>query len=384
MERSIDDYLDRPLGEVRRREAEAFDEMARPLGTAVVLHGAGRFGRRVSAALRGRGVEPLAFSDGNPSLWGQVIDGVGVLSPEDAARALGSRASFVVTIWNNTHDFISTRAMLLGLGCERVIACPALFYKYPEEFLPYFSMDLPHRIVERRDRVREAYGLMADDESRREFLREMQWRMDLDFSGSPPRPMSGQYFPPDLLKFSGADVFFDCGAFDGDTVTRFLEVTEGSFGKILAFEPDPRNLDALARSVGALSSDVQGRVELHGVAVGARAERVRFDAEGLSSSGVDPCGAIEVQGTTLDAFLGRERPTYIKMDIEGAELDALRGGERLIRESTPALGICVYHRPEDLWEIPLFISALSPAYSLHLRRYAEIPWELVCYGIPRS
>jgi FkbM family methyltransferase len=243
-------------------------------------------------------------------------------------------------------------------------------------------MDLPHKIIEQRERVRRAYGLMADETSQQEFLREMRWRMDLDLTGPPPMEMSDHHFPTDLLKLSGDDVLFDCGAFDGDTLLQFLELTKGRFKKIIALEPDPQNYEKLRRCVAALPVEVKERVELHKVAVGARAETLRFNAEGLASSGFDASGCTEVEAIPLDAFVGREHPTYIKMDIEGAEMDALRGGGCLIRESRPTLAICVYHCPDHLWEIPLAIAAFSPAYGLHLRRYAEIPWELVCYGIP--
>jgi len=85
--------------------------------------------------------------------------------------------------------------------------------------------------------------------------------------------------------------------------------------------------------------------------------------------------------TKLDNVL-MEPPTYIKMDIEGAELEALWGARKLLKEHKPVLAICAYHTSDHLWEIPLLIHAIQPDYKLHLRRYAEGAWELVWYAIP--
>ena len=72
------------------------------------------------------------------------------------------------------------------------------------------------------------------------------------------------------------------------------------------------------------------------------------------------------------------------MDIEGAELDALIGARRTLVRDRPILAIAAYHRASDLWTIPRLIKSIVPEYDLHLRRYAEDCWELVCYAIPSS
>jgi hypothetical protein len=70
------------------------------------------------------------------------------------------------------------------------------------------------------------------------------------------------------------------------------------------------------------------------------------------------------------------------MDIEGSELQALEGAQNTIRKHVPALSICLYHRQEDLWTIPLFIASLSDKYRLFLRRHSDDCWEQICYAIP--
>jgi hypothetical protein len=77
-------------------------------------------------------------------------------------------------------------------------------------------------------------------------------------------------------------------------------------------------------------------------------------------------------------------PTYIKMDIESAEPEALRGAQRLLRRHHPILAICTNHRSEHLWQIPNLIHSISSEYHIFLRRYAEECWKGVCYAVPSN
>ena len=90
-----------------------------------------------------------------------------------------------------------------------------------------------------------------------------------------------------------------------------------------------------------------------------------------------------IQCVSLDEALPGFAPSLIKMDIEGAEMDALQGARTLIARHCPGLAISVYHRPEHLWQIPLWVNHAMPgAYRLSLRSHAYNDFELVLYAIP--
>ena len=90
----------------------------------------------------------------------------------------------------------------------------------------------------------------------------------------------------------------------------------------------------------------------------------------------------DVEVAPLDEILAGTRPTYIKFDVEGAEHDALVGGSETISANMPVLAVCLYHRPEDLWDLPLLVQSLRPDYRLHVRRYSDERWETVLYAVP--
>jgi FkbM family methyltransferase len=375
-------YLSVDVHGLEAWERALFDLQAGPLSRKLVLYGAGNIGKSVLSGLRKNGIAPLAFSDQNAYLWGSEVDGLLVLSPEEAAGMFGDRAAFVVTIWNRDHCYPDIRQRLTGLGCARVMSCAALFYKFPKTFLPYYSLDLPSRILAHGKEIESAFALMADEESRREFICELRFRMCLDFNVPITRTMSEQHFPTDLLQIGRDAVFLDCGAYDGDTLARFLDFCQGHFTRAIAFEPDPENFERLKDYVQSLPEHVCHRLQCISAAIGAEAGQIGFGANGTEASSVSSEGNLSVECLPLDSLVGKVAPTFIKMDIEGAELEALRGAHLLIKDTRPALAVCVYHRPSHIWEVPLAINALWEGYRIFLRRYAQLPWDVVCYAIP--
>lgn len=365
------------------RERTAFDE-AVPPGTPLVLFGAGNLGRRTLKGLLRLGVPPIAFTDNNPSLWGTEIEGIPVLAPVDAAARFDS-AAFIVTIWTGEgwDKMGQRRAQLLGLGCKRVVPFGLLFWKYPEVFLPHYAMDLPHRVLEDADTVRAVLDLWEDDASRREYVAQVRWRLHHDFDSLPEPVKTEIYFPSDVFVTIDEEVFVDCGAFDGDTLRRFLHHRHGQFQRVLAFEPDPANFAQLAQCVAGLPARESERIDLHRQAVGARRELVSFDAMGNEASFVGS-GSMEVESVSLDDVCLDISPTYVKMDIEGAEPDALRGARRILAQDAPALAICSYHRQDHLWRLPALIRAASDQHHFFLRPQLLDVWDLVCYAVPHE
>ena len=107
------------------------------------------------------------------------------------------------------------------------------------------------------------------------------------------------------------------------------------------------------------------------------------DATGTAGS-AGGSGSLEVQGEPLDRVLANETPTYLKMDIDGAEPDALLGARRTLERCRPTLAVCVYHEQDHLWRIPLWIDSLKLGYRFFLRPHHEECWDLILYAIPEG
>lgn len=108
-----------------------------------------------------------------------------------------------------------------------------------------------------------------------------------------------------------------------------------------------------------------------------------FDAAGTASSKIlsEPTN-IAVDVAAIDDIVDPEdKITFIKMDVEGAELESLKGAKRTIQRDYPKLAICIYHKPEDMVTIPTYIKKLVPEYKLYIRHHTYHTEETVLYAI---
>ncbi|MEY2558845.1 MAG: hypothetical protein QOE34_2270 [Verrucomicrobiota bacterium] len=344
----------------------------------LVLFGTGQLGRIALDNLQSLGQPPLAFADNNSSLAGTNVNGIPVMAPSDAA-AKHPGSLFVITVYTND----PVRRQLREMGIE-FITFAELAWCYPEAFLPREGLELPDKIFSEAEDVRAALELWADEASRREYLGQLAWRSTLDPAALPAHsPVEGTYFPPDLFDFVPDEVMVDCGAFDGDSIRAFLQRTGDSFKDIVGLEPDPVTRTRFEKWRATLAQERANKIHLLPFATGDKRETLSFDSTGTVVSAVGS-GQVTVKCLPLDESVARFAPTFIKMDIEGAEPATVRGAKQIISDRQPILAVCLYHAQEHLWQIPLLIQSLNPDYSLFLRRYSDECWEIVCYAIPTN
>jgi len=377
--------LSESVPEAAHREITTFENALKPFSKRVVIYGGGNLGRRTLAGLKGTGIEVIAFVDRNPMLWSQTIAGIPVYGPEEAALRFGSNALFVIALWHPTRTtgIESVSQMLRKLGCAGVISFAPLYWRYSSQYLPYYMWDLPSRAIHSAERVRFAFELFADSyNSQSRFVQQLRLRTHADFAYPEPPADHPAYFPP-LFQPVSDECFIDCGAFDGDTVRVFLDWSNRSFSKVVAFEPDPRNADALEVFAGRDKS-LKGRMEIFRNATGERADIVRFAASGKTDAAISAAGDIEVKCVTLDHILASQHATFIKMDIEGAEMSTLRGAREVIGRERPILAVCVYHQQDHLWEVPLTIHSQMAKARFGLFGYFMEGMETVCYAVPQE
>ena len=234
------------------------------------------------------------------------------------------------------------------------------------------------------DAIRAGYACLTEQKSRQEFAAQIAWRCTLDYDRLPPPDSASEiYFAPDLVRLSDHEVLVDCGAFDGDSIRLFRDRTAGAFRHIYACEPDAANREALARYIASLPERERDSVSVLPFAVGASNGRVSFHSSGTAGSRMTTEESVDsIECRRLDDLLEGIAPTFIKMDIEGSEPDALSGATATIRAHRPLLAVCAYHKSEHLWTLPALIRAALPEYRISLRRYAEECWETVFYAVP--
>lgn len=381
MRKELEHLLSEPVAAARARAASAFDEVAgdRP----IVIFGAGGLGRRTARGLAALGRPAIAFADNNPALAGTRLEEIPVYSSIDAVARYGRDAVFVVAVWRSpaTERMSERIARLRALGAQRVTSFATLGWKFPDRFLPYYAIDLPEKVLEAKDDVLRAFELLEDDRSRREYVAHIRLRLLLDFDRLSDPADEPEYFAPDLFHLSNEERFVDCGAFDGDTVRSFLKLVPRFAGRVHAFEPDPASFGKLRAWRDGLAAPLRERIEVSRAGVGARRGRVSFNEGGGTGSSIGD-GAGEIEIVPLDEAVASMRPTLIKVDTEGYEPEVLDGARRTISTFAPRLALCVYHRQDHPWRIPLMTHALHGGYRFTLRSYCLDGWDLVLYAVP--
>ena len=186
-----------------------------------------------------------------------------------------------------------------------------------------------------------------------------------------------QYFGRPFLNQDSNEIFIDAGAMNGETLLFFRNWNKGRYKKIYSFEPDPKNYALLLETI--CREKISNVVPLN-IGLYSQKSELSFDMQGTASSSVKEDGNIVVKVDKLDNIIDDEKVSFIKMDIEGAELEALKGSERIIRNNTPKLAICVYHKPEDIIEIPFFVLSLNPTYKLAIRHHSWGRNETILYA----
>lgn len=190
------------------------------------------------------------------------------------------------------------------------------------------------------------------------------------------------YFDLDQMNPQAACEFFvDAGCFDGYTTKEFFRWCRNK-GYAYCFEPDSENIGTVQKT---LSSDAE-RYELIEKALWSKTTTLSMVAKGNFATSVtlpnEGNHLPRVEAAALDDLLGDQEVTFIKMDIEGAEIEALRGAQKIITEQKPKLAISIYHKPEDILTIPQLILEYNSSYKFYLRHYSFSDYDTVLYAIP--
>jgi FkbM family methyltransferase len=251
------------------------------------------------------------------------------------------------------------------------------------------------------DRIADVFNLLADEKSKALFVRRLaliasgyegrMYRAFLeDFSepvlqygyDNPERltkPGSYFYFNNDVLRLEDNEVLVDGGAFSGDSTDEFVRACKKNhvrYKHVVCFEPDLSNYGKLIentskyRDVTCLRFGLWShRATLRFVSSAQTESYCARVQEASAEARVVP--DMEIETADIDGQLPCRDATFIKMDIEGAEMEAIQGAADTIRSRSPKLALSVYHNTGDLYEIPLLVHQLNPGYKLYLRHFGN-------------
>lgn len=312
------DFVDTIIKMNYQWEIDFYDDFRAIMGRKrIVIFGAGSDGRMTYDILKKNNIPVYGFCDNDISKQGMKIDGVDIVSLQRVLEE--NRDSFIIIASQK-----EAGSML-------------------------------HQLTDSR------------------FPRENIWYPRL---GALYATTGWQYFDcPGLNPLGKEEVFVDAGCYDMSTSKAFVKWSSGQYKRIIAFEPDQYN-----QAVCLKNMDLENFELLPYAAWSETREGLCFMSAG-SGSGVSSKSDTKVHAESIDNVLKGERATFIKMDVEGAEIKAIEGAAYTIKNYKPRLAICVYHRPEDIYNIPLLLMQYREDYKFYIRHYTSCSYETVLYAV---
>ncbi|MCR5074533.1 MAG: FkbM family methyltransferase [Ruminococcus sp.] len=231
---------------------------------------------------------------------------------------------------------------------------------------------------ENAEKLRAVYDSLADDYSRKVYANIINFKIsgNIEYLENVTTPKAEIY--KNIIKPHMNETYVDLGAYNGDTIRELLEFTHGRYHAIYALEPDRKNFKKLSKFV-----DGMPHVYAYNAAVWSTETELPFSAKAGRQSAITASSDTMVETRSVDGILGKRPASIIKMDVEGFEREAIWGASQTIAHYTPKMMVSLYHRNEDIFELPLLIKAINPKYKLYIRHQLYIPaWETNLYAVP--
>ncbi len=330
----------------------------------VVLFGVGIYGEMALQYFKSMDIIVSYFCDNDITKHDKIVDNVKVISPTELCKIDNS---FVIITSKHYVYEISKQLSKMNLNH---ISFDAYFIKKSIDQYEKMYFDL---LNEERSEFVIVKLLKSMITGEREFCSNVM--------------EDNAFYAIPIFKTTDNEIFVDAGAYVGDTLEQFIWNNIGSFRKIYAFEPGTRQFDAMQIRIKRLVEEWaidKDKIICVKAGLGENDAILPFadDQTSLSSNNFVATNDINVCNVaihSLDNFMKDESVTMIKADIEGFEIEMLKGARNIIKRCKPKLAISIYHKPEDMFKIPMFIHEIVPEYNMAIRHHSAKLLETVLY-----
>lgn len=360
-------------------EAEYINEIKRMQTLEhVVLFGAGATAEFNLEYLKENKIKVSAFCDNNPAKVGTSVGQTPVKSLKDILSEMPGTYFYITT--QLYYNEIKEQLLSSGVPQNHISEYDVIIQ------LPW-EQDFQKELQENFEDYRILLNELSDERSKTVLYNRLCFLITRKRSYALAIHDNIQYFDRSVWDPTDDEVFVDAGVFDGDSIKDFVRFADGKYKAVIGFETESKYAE-LARKNLSDYHDIEiiekGLYEQDGeITISSSLGRMGSIEEIFEANEASEEPEMRVSVCSLDGiFRQREvKPTIIKMDIEGAEMGALKGAEMVLRNHHPKLLICVYHKRDDLLGIWKYIKKCDPAYRFYLRHYSDNSTETVLYAI---
>ena len=348
----------------------------------IVLYGMGDGAEKIKSVLDSRGIEIADIMASDGFVRGQSFMGHRVKTLSEIEEEYGDGFLILICFGSKIPDVMEH---IYEIAQKHELYAPNV----PVVGDGVFDLEYANA---NKDELQKVYKMLADEQSRKVFENVIRYKLsgNINYLKDCETPSDEMF---DLLKIGTEETVVDLGAYDGDTLIEFLNGTSMQFKKLYAMEPDNKNYRKLKRKLYMIGSAL---LEAYNVGAWDEDTTITFDmragrgstassADRPSNSGTERRRALryrDIKMMKTDTMLRGDAATYIKIDVEGAEENALRGAKETIASFRPKLNIALYHRNEDMFRLPLLINELNKKYKFYMRHHPYVPdWDTNLYCV---
>lgn len=364
---------------------EEFKDNISKFKDRIVLYGAGSSGIAFLYFLRYQGIEPIYFIDADKKKQGNMCENLRILSPKDGVKVVGNNCLVIVCINTDGKRYCKSFDEALSIGGHHAVYSQLRKYGY-RNIIDYTYFRKCYKLFEHEEYnapscsdvylmeknetiISEIYERLSDKKSKSIYENIIRFRLLDDSLTIPTDSQDKQYFEYDYWNKDKDEVVLDIGAYNGISLKTFLLENENNFSKYYCIEPDQYNYNNLIKYIDSLDISIKNKIICINKCLWSHNTNLNLYALNGPGSFVSSIGKQKTEAITIDKLMNNKKVSFIKMNIEGSEKQALLGGKQTICGYKPKLAVAGYHKTDDLWRIPQIILNYRNDYKIYLKSY---------------
>jgi FkbM family methyltransferase len=350
--------------------------------SSLYIYGAGELGKIIKNYAHKYNTKIVGFVDKNKKITGSIILGIPVYSLNQFSDIIKKNSHANIETYLIEGIFNSTNIeSVLRDRVKMLTAKEFLILASDGSFTSFGSLVNPKYFPGNKFFIDRLLNIFDDQKSKTTIKNLVNFQYGTIEQQNVHDIPQKLYFDDEFIPRSNPINMLDCGAFNGDTILSAHDYFANNLKSVVAIEPSQSFLNS---SIINYCYNHNIKLSYYSCGLSDSSSFKGFSSLGEVSDSINDESAMKFWFSRIDDLPIDQHINFVKFDIEGSELSALKGGIQFIRKNRPILAVSLYHKPLDFYDIPIYLSETLDSYKYYFRQYADNCWETTLYAIPSS